>query len=209
MEERFELLIDGILEKGYGIVDDFLSPDEVEILRQTLYARNQQGEFKTAAIGNQQVTVQTSIRGDQIRWLDRADALPEETLYLDRVQYLIEYLNRTCYLGLLDSEIHYALYPAGTFYKRHLDRFRANSSLGGPQRKLSVICYLNQDWQESDGGQLVVYLPQPDGGEEAISILPAGGRLVCFESDKLEHEVLPATRERLSLTGWLRTGGTR
>jgi SM-20-related protein len=207
MEDRFELLIDGILDKGYGIVDDFLSPDEVETLRQTLYTRNNQGEFKTAAIGNQQVTVQTSIRGDQIRWLDGSDALPEEAVYLDRIQTLIDYLNRTCYLGLVDSEIHYALYPAGTFYKRHLDRFRTHSSLGGPQRKLSVICYLNQDWQESDGGQLVVYLPEPSGGEEAIQILPVGGRLVCFESDKLEHEVLPATRDRVSLTGWLRTGG--
>jgi SM-20-related protein len=26
---------------------------------------------------------------------------------------------------------------------------------------------------------------------------------VCFRSDQIEHEVLPATRERLSLTGWM------
>jgi SM-20-related protein len=40
----------------------------------------------------------------------------------------------------------------------------------------------------------------PDG---PVDILPLAGRLVCFRSDQIEHEVLPATRERLSLTGWL------
>ncbi|MCB0627245.1 MAG: 2OG-Fe(II) oxygenase, partial [Saprospiraceae bacterium] len=35
-------------------------------------------------------------------------------------------------------------------------------------------------------------------------ILPVGGRLVLFRSELLEHEVLPARRERYSLTGWLR-----
>ncbi|MDQ2656958.1 MAG: 2OG-Fe(II) oxygenase, partial [Bacteroidota bacterium] len=36
-----------------------------------------------------------------------------------------------------------------------------------------------------------------------LDILPVLGRMVCFRSDQLEHEVLPATRPRLSLTGWL------
>jgi len=202
----FEHLIDGILEQGYGVADDFLSPEEVAALAGTLQKRREAGEFRTAGIGNHQVTVATAIRGDEIRWLDPADATAEETAYLDRIQAFIEYVNQTCYLGLRDAEIHYARYPAGTFYKRHLDRFRADPVLGR-RRKLSVICYLNTDWQESQGGELVVYRPRPEGSEDAIRILPTGGRLVCFESEKLEHEVLPATRERISLTGWLRTGG--
>ncbi|WP_323134402.1 2OG-Fe(II) oxygenase [Tellurirhabdus rosea] len=200
LEDKFERLIDGILEQGYGVLDGFLSPDEVAALTRTLRQRHQDGAFRPAGIGNQQVTVETAIRGDEICWLDAENALPEEQQYLDRLQSLVDYLNRTCYLGLQDGEIHYALYPAGTFYKRHLDRFRTDS-----RRRMSVICYLNTDWQEADGGQLVVYKAGPDGAEEAISLLPLGGRLVCFESDKLEHEVKPATRERISLTGWLRT----
>jgi SM-20-related protein len=27
---------------------------------------------------------------------------------------------------------------------------------------------------------------------------------MCFMSDRIEHEVRPASRERLSLTGWFR-----
>jgi SM-20-related protein len=63
---------------------------------------------------------------------------------------------------------------------------------------LSVICYLNDQWKTEDRGSLLLYLP--DG---PLDILPISGRLVCFRSDQIEHEVQPATRERLSLTGWL------
>ena len=35
-------------------------------------------------------------------------------------------------------------------------------------------------------------------------VLPEGGTLVCFLSQRFWHEVLPARRERLSLTGWFR-----
>jgi SM-20-related protein len=35
-------------------------------------------------------------------------------------------------------------------------------------------------------------------------VLPQGGRLVAFQSDRFEHEVLPARRERMSFTGWFR-----
>jgi SM-20-related protein len=61
-----------------------------------------------------------------------------------------------------------------------------------------VICYLNENWKAEEGGQLRIY-------EETnqIDVLPEAGRLVCFRSDKLEHEVLPASRARLSLTGWI------
>jgi SM-20-related protein len=85
------------------------------------------------------------------------------------------------------------VYPPGSFYKRHLDQFRKDD-----HRKLSVICYLNEDWHEEHGGQLRMYLP-----EETVDFLPLAGRLVCFRSDQIEHEVIAGTRERRSLTGWM------
>lgn len=200
METLFEPIIDGILADGYGIHDNFLNPDEVNALANRLHERRQAGQFRAAGIGNQQVTVESQIRGDEIVWLDESTATPEEVTFLQRIGEFVEYVNQTCYLGLRDYEFHYAVYPPGTFYKRHLDQFRSDS-----RRKLSVICYLNTNWQESDGGQLALYLPEPDGTEKTITITPTGGRLVCFESGRLEHEVLPATRERLSVTGWLKT----
>ena len=198
---RYESLIDGILTDGYGVMDGFLSPSDVAALAVCLRNRREAGQFRLAGTGNQQVTVETAIRGDEILWLDETTTTPDETAFLQRIGEFVQYVNQTCYLGLRDSEFHYALYPTGTFYKRHLDRFRSDS-----RRKLSVVCYLNADWQEANGGQLTLYLPDADGQERPVAIAPVGGRLVCFDSGQLEHEVTPASRERLSVTGWLKTG---
>ncbi len=203
MNPLFEPIIDGILTNGYGVADAFLSPDETVALAAQLHERRQAGQFRAAGIGNQQVAVEKTVRGDEILWIDAAIATPAEDAFLQRIDAFVQYVNQTCYLGLRDYEFHYACYPPGTFYKRHLDQFRSDS-----RRRLSVICYLNINWQATDGGQLALYLPNPDGSEQTVMIEPTGGRLVCFESGRLEHEVLPAIRDRLSLTGWLKTAST-
>lgn len=197
LEDEFEKIIEGILSRGYGYSDAILDSTEVDALSQAFEQRRQAGGFRPAAVGHQAgKQILTEIRGDVICWLTEGNLLPAEAAYFAKIQSLIAYFNRTCYLGLLDAEFHYAEYPVGTFYKRHLDRFRTDS-----RRKLSVICYLNEDWQPNEGGQLILYPAE----NQIESILPLGGRLVCFESDKLEHEVLTALRARRSITGWLRT----
>ncbi len=197
LEAEFEKIIDGILAHGYGFSDAILNPDEILSLRAGFDQRMQAGEFRQAAMGDQNDRrVLATVRGDVICWLSEDSLLPAEAAYFKKIQALIEYFNRTCYLGLADAELHYAEYPVGTFYKRHLDRFRTDS-----HRKLSVICYLNDNWQAHEGGELVIF----PAGRASERILPVGGRLICFESDQLEHEVLPATRPRRSITGWLRT----
>jgi SM-20-related protein len=133
------------------------------------------------------------VRGDYIQWIDKSTAPPELLVYLDRLHELALFLNRSLFLSLKDAEVHMTVYPAGTFYKRHLDQFRKDD-----HRILSVICYLNENWTESDGGQLRLYLD-----DENLDVQPTAGTLVCFRSDQLEHEVLPARRQRLSLTGWM------
>jgi SM-20-related protein len=101
-------------------------------------------------------------------------------------------------LGITDKEFHYAVYPPGTFYKRHLDTFQNDS-----RRKLSIVCYLNsEDWKPEYGGELCIYFDD----KPPLDIYPLAGRLVIFESQVLEHEVKPVNKERLSITGWLKTG---
>ena len=101
-------------------------------------------------------------------------------------------------MGILHKEFHYAVYPKGTFYKRHLDTFQNDS-----RRKLSIVSYLNdENWLNTNGGELVIY--KEDESEEVIYPLP--GRVVIFESQILEHEVKEVKNsERLSITGWLKT----
>ncbi len=194
MDSVFNAIADGLAEEGYAVVDQFLTQKEVDDLLNLDTFKNGLAQFKKAGIGkNQQLQINESIRGDYIQWLDKNTAPPSVKVYLDRLNDLTLFLNQSLYLSLKDYEVHMTIYPAGSFYKRHLDQFKKDD-----HRKLSVICYLNHDWKEEHGGQLRIYLP--DGSKD---FLPVAGRLICFRSDQLEHEVLLANRERLSLTGWM------
>lgn len=193
-ENHLNELADGLADQGYAVVDNFLSQEEVRAIIATDDFKNGLLQFKKAGIGkSQEKQINESIRGDYIQWIDAATAQEAVQVYLNRLKKLMEFVNRSLYLSLKDFEVHQTIYPIGSFYKRHLDQFKKDD-----KRKLSVICYLNKDWKESEGGQLRIYLPNG-----STDIFPFAGRLVCFRSDLLEHEVLPATRERLSLTGWL------
>jgi SM-20-related protein len=197
LNPKYEKIIDDLLNQQFSIVDDFFSEIETASLRDSLLSKYQEDEFKKAAIGNQfNEQIIKSIRGDFISWIDENNANEAESLFFRKVDDFIQYMNRTCFLGIQDKEFHYALYPEGTFYKKHLDTFQNDS-----RRKLSIVCYLNEeDWKEEFGGELVIYKEN-----EEIAILPMKGRVVVFESQVLEHEVKPVKKERLSITGWLKT----
>ncbi len=194
MIKVFDAIADGLAEHSYAVADQFLSQSEVKAILESSRFRHDIENFRKAGIGQQQQHhINEGIRGDYIQWLDKNAAEPELAVYLQRVDALMQYLNEALFLSLKDFEIHVTLYPVGAFYKRHLDQFKKDD-----HRKLSVICYLNEEWEERHGGQLRIYMP-----EGPHDFLPLAGRLVCFRSDVLEHEVLPATRERRSLTGWI------
>ena len=190
----FDAIADGLADNSYAVSDQFLSQSEVKAILASSRFRQDIETFKKAGIGQQQqLQINEGIRGDYIQWLDKSRVEPELALYLTRIDGLMRHLNQALFLSLKDFEIHITVYPVGTFYKRHLDQFKKDD-----HRKLSVICYLNEGWEEEHGGQLRIYL-----SNGVRDILPLAGRLVCFRSDQLEHEVLPATRERRSLTGWI------
>jgi SM-20-related protein len=194
LTSQLNKLADQIAENGFAVIDDFLSNEEIDSILALQGYKNGLLQFKKAGIGkNQDKQINEAIRGDYIQWIDPNNAEPPLLTYLGRLKQVIAFVNQSLFLSLKDCEVHQTIYPIGSFYKRHLDQFKKDD-----HRKLSVICYLNKDWKEADGGQLRMFI-----GHESKDVLPIAGRLVCFRSDLLEHEVLPATRERLSLTGWL------
>ncbi|RZJ63799.1 MAG: 2OG-Fe(II) oxygenase [Flavobacterium sp.] len=197
----YEVIIEDLLDKKYSIVDNFFSITDVEALRESLLEKFEENSFKKSAIGNlagQKIV--DAVRGDFILWLDEGNAGAAESLFFNKINDLTQYLNRTCFMGINESEFHYALYPEGTFYRRHLDTFQNDS-----RRKLSIVCYLNdEDWQPDFGGELTLYFD--DGGNEtSLDVYPLKGRMVIFESQVLEHEVKPVKQKRLSITGWLKS----
>ena len=199
----YEKVIDDLMGQQYSIVDDFFTKEEVGFLRAALLEKYDEDRFKKSAIGNlANEKVIDAIRGDFILWLDENNANNAEDRFFNKLNDFKDYLNRTCFMGINEKEFHYALYPEGTFYKRHLDTFQNDS-----RRKLSMVCYLNdEDWKPEYGGELTIYLDE-NGSEKEINVYPVQGRMVVFESQILEHEVKPVKRERLSITGWLKTRG--
>ena len=189
-------IIAQLARQSWAIKPDFLPHSLVNQLASEAESCYQSGGLSPAGTGQgAEREIRQEIRGDGIYWLDAQNATPAQTDYLERMETLRLAVNRELQLGLFDLEAHFARYPAGAFYKKHLDVFRADE-----RRTLSVICYLNENWQTGDGGQLRLYLEN----EQTLDVLPEGGTLACFISAGLYHEVLPAPRPRLSVTGWFR-----
>jgi len=192
----YEQICDGIAETGISVSTDFLPATIVAALADDLRRRDAAGAFHAAGIGRGAArVVDADRRGDRILWLDAADAAPALSAATAALDALRATLNSTLFLGLASFEIHYAIYPPGAGYRRHRDRF-----LDDDARALSCVLYLNDDWTATQGGALRIYCA---GGVER-DILPIAGTLVCFRSERFDHEVLPSTRERLSLTGWFK-----
>ncbi|MDX1684716.1 MAG: 2OG-Fe(II) oxygenase [Saprospiraceae bacterium] len=196
MRVCYEQMIDGLIDREFGICNEFLSSQETHILRMKLLKLYDNDQMHTAGVGRKfDYQKNAEIRGDVISWLDPSSADELERALLDRVDGFITYLNQSCYTGIREYECHYAYYQVGSFYTRHLDQFRSDKG-----RKFSLVIYLNDNWTNEDEGALVLYHPD---GEKVI--YPKGGRAVFFRSDAVEHEVRASpTRPRLSIAGWLR-----
>lgn len=189
-------------EQGWCVTPEFLSPALVAQARNELQTGWLCGDFRLAGVGrgtSQQL--RPLVRTDWTRWLDPLQCEPAHRCYLAQLELLREVINRTLYLGLFEFEAHLAVYPPGTYYRKHLDRFRDNST-----RSVSCILYLNEDWCAADGGQLRIYTDTQDD-RHFEEVLPLGGQLVTFLSSRFLHEVLPSRRQRTSITGWFRTRG--
>jgi SM-20-related protein len=195
MTNPFDLLIDTYLDNNIGIDAGFITAELSKGLQENILQLQRDQLMTAAGIGNLEIKdASQKMRSDQIYWMDKSHDNIYEQEFLQLAENFIERLNSTCYTGINGYEFHYAVYPQGSFYKRHRDQFKNSSS-----RKYSLINYLNNDWLEQDGGQLVVYQ-----NDEAQKILPHSQTAVFFKSDEMEHEVTTANRQRMSVTGWLK-----
>lgn len=196
----YESIADEVALNGYAVVPDFIFSHAVMEMRNEARVLQASGDMHRAGIGQgSKFSLNSELRGDDIHWLDENVLDAYQHVYLASLESLRQELNRSLALGLFEFEGHFAIYPAGAYYRKHLDQFQRDN-----RRTLTCILYLNEAWQAKDGGQLRLYL---NGGDPAdyLDVLPVGGTLVTFLSSRFWHEVLPAKRERMSLTGWYKT----
>lgn len=205
-----ETIAAGLLRVGWAVVDGAVPASIVALLRSDLI-RLDDDAFAQAGVGRGGDWHRSDdVRRDRVHWLD-----PESTAsqwYFEWIDSLRLGLNRSLLLGLFDYECHLAWYSAGAFYVAHVDAFR-----GDDNRKVSTVLYLNDDWQPTDGGELVLYEPieaeadfDTDSPRTVTRIVePTGGTLVCFLSEEMPHEVLESYSDRFSIAGWYQVNGNR
>ncbi len=181
-----------LAESGWGIFNGVLPwPLTLRLQERALAIRS----YERAGIGREQDhRLNAFVRRDRVTWVEGTD--PAERDWLTWAEGLRVYLNRSLMLGLTGFESHFAHYPAGAFYRKHLDAFRGQSN-----RVISLVFYLNPAWAPGDGGELALF---DASGLELGRFPPTLGTLAIYLSEEFPHEVLPTGVDRFSLTGWFR-----
>lgn len=190
-------LVDALVEQGWYVGRGIIDPGLCEALNNEVLHRAAYNGLDDAGIGRgQQHLLRKDIRGDAIHWLDRESAAQRR--YLNAMRELQQALNQALFLGLFEYEAHFAHYPPGAFYQRHLDSFR-----GRANRVISTVGYLTPNWPSDGGGEMVIYHPD-NPSQEVARVLPEAGTFACFLSETIPHEVLPTRCSRTSIAGWFR-----
>ena len=185
---------------GWTTTPGFMGMADSQRLRSECETAFEKGDFRRAGVGRGgNLEVREEIRRDHVMWIEPGRTSVEQTALLGTLEDLRLALNRRFFLGLFEFEGHFAIYPEGAFYKPHLDRHAGTSD-----RIVTVILYLNPDWQPGDGGELKLWTTA-DSKEGPFQIIePRMGTVVCFMAGEFWHEVLPAKKTRMSITGWFR-----
>ncbi|WP_266172161.1 2OG-Fe(II) oxygenase [Dyella subtropica] len=190
---EFDMATNTLATDGWCVVSNLLSLAQTQALATECMAMHDAQLLTPARVGADRTA--TRLRGDSTCWfLPEALSEPQQA-FADRIDVLRIALNRDLLLGLVDSESHYAVYEPGAAYARHLDRLRDNDA-----RVVSAVFYLNDAWQDAEGGALRLYLTD----QSHRDVYPRAGTLLLFLSSQFEHEVLPATRDRMSIACWMR-----
>lgn len=198
--ENINTLIDNLVEHGWYEWPNAVTDSICECLLAEIETYDELGALQRAGIGRgEQHQLNNRIRRDEIKWLDgRSES---QLQYFAGMQQLKTEMNRALFLGLFEYECHYALYPVGGFYKTHRDSFK-----GQANRMVTTVLYLNPDWQDDWGGELVLYDDMES--QQIAKITPEMGKLVVFMSEQIPHEVLPTHQPRASVAGWFRLNTT-
>ena len=199
MPNIHERIANNLATTGWYVGDSIFAAELSVRLAQRARFLADTHELHQARVGHHAgLQANAQLRSDHTRWLSHAPDDASERDATEAVNRLRAHLNEALFLGAQEAELHFARYAQGAFYRRHRDRFRDDDA-----RLVSLVFYLNDDWLDDAGGELLLYADD-DSGAVAARVQPRAGTMLCFLSERFPHEVLPATRERYSLTGWLR-----
>ncbi|WP_300376274.1 2OG-Fe(II) oxygenase [Henriciella sp.] len=198
-ENRLSAIADDLATKGWSWQPGLLPETLTHALREELVARDAEADLEAAGIGREgEFQVDRSIRRTRITWFDGTTSAQKDFQIWS--EGLRASLNRDLMLGLFDMEVCFAVYPPGGFYDRHLDSFA-----GARNRVISLVAYLNEDWDEARGGALAVWNEGASDEDAPVArIIPEPGGVMLMLSEAIPHAVEVTREKRLGLAGWWR-----
>lgn len=201
LQFNIKQITEAIDKVGYIVINNALPDKLIDELYQRITSLNST-ELQDAKIGsNSSSKLIKKIRNDKTCWLDGKHETDHK--YLSLMENLRLLLNRCLFMGLFEYECHYAVYQPGSYYKKHSDVLGTTTeSNPNKNRILSSVLYLNKNWNNNDGGELILYNKKDDSKQEIL--YPENNNLVLFLSEQFPHEVNTTKQVRYSITGWFR-----
>ena len=221
-------------DQSWAVIDHFLPPEIISVLRQEALSLRQQGQFVTSQSERHGVTYEkNNVEAMQLDGGDQYFVAPRLHEYVVQAARTLPSILSD---GVIDLDGTMAANKlavclgGGSSYDKHLD-----NGGRGDTRKLTCLLYLNdQEWEPKLGGEFRLWHEKKQeveggggggggggergGGEErereretvVVDIAPRGGRMIVFFSDDLVHAVMPSEasceeEHRYALTVWLPT----
>ena len=105
--------------------------------------------------------------------------------------------------ALLDGP-RFCRYDEGGHFRAHRDRSHDSADSHAVRtRRVSLVCLLNDDTRDFDGGALVLHLPDGGGRFRPVNAPLSAGSVIAFSAELL-HEVRPVRQgTRYSAVAWL------
>ena len=168
------------------------------------------GSLTTAGISRQHEHA-AQVRGDRTVFLDESELNIGFVDVIEALKAIQAALREQAWLTVPRREFQLACYDGvNVGYARHLDAFRGASGVTG-HRRVTIVYYLNLDWQPVHGGALRCFDDDNDDDSNAaaegaghfVDVEPILDRAVIFLSERVHHAVLPSTHRRCALTLWM------
>ena len=194
---------------GICVLDNFMGPLKAAQILQDAEQMDADGILKTGKTFQKEDEVKNvrKVRQDRIAFIEKrkSPGMDELVAKLDNLMTHVQIKTRAdaryTDRKLMDisgrTRAMVSCYPGnGTHYVRHVDNHHKDG------RCITVVYYLNKDWDaKRDGGMLKMY-PQMTHPRTA-NIAPLFDRALIFWSDERNpHEVMPAHRNRFAVTVW-------
>ena len=206
-------LIEGLNEKGYAIVDEFLPSIYIDTLRKEAVNFYEGGSFEVSQSSRFDPKTESLVTYDKhnvyaMQLNGGEDYYKGPRLHeyvVSTVKSLVPILRESFPAAMLDSSLvsnKLAVCTGeGSAYDKHYDNAGYQDT-----RKVTVLLYFNK-WRPELGGQFRIF--KEDG--TTTDVEPLGGRMLAFWSDVCVHSVLASQApngpddHRYALTLWLTT----